>query len=214
MPKSQDLFQGHQAQRNTSLFGLVSFRTEFNRMGTMEGELTGTLQSHPPFSHSSASFEIWIATWRSRLSRRVHFYWVSTFSLPCIFLVAVYIYISPGSPWAACQLNEAVINVDTCLCAYCVHTAVTGRLLHAPWQHIRATMEERRQLRPQCFEVAFSAQTGRYFKNRLGRSSVHAPTSTCTVCLLFNSLITLWMQWLWGHPWLAQFIPQPCQRAI
>lgn len=43
---------------------------------------------------------------------------------------------------------------------------------------------------------------------------IHTHSSICTVCFLFNSLITLWIHWLWGHPWLAQFIPQPCQRAI
>lgn len=41
---------------------------------------------------------------------------------------------SLGLPRTACQRNEVVINVDTWLCAYCVHTALTERLLRAPWQ--------------------------------------------------------------------------------
>ena len=121
---------------------------------------------------------------------------------------------SAGYPWAACRLNEVVINVDTCLCADCVHTAMTERLFYVPLDNTHVQwMEAKRQLWPRRSEVAFSAQARRYLETD---SDTHplTPPSTCTVCLLFNYLITLWMQWLWGHPWLAQFIPQPCQRAI
>lgn len=40
LPKSQDLFHGHHAQRNRLLFGLVSFWTEWNRMGKERGGLS------------------------------------------------------------------------------------------------------------------------------------------------------------------------------
>lgn len=162
-------------------------RTIWGR-GAGRVKLTGTVQCHPHLSHLFVSTEVWIPTKRSHLSRRTDFYWVATFSLPCIFGAAVHIYISPGLPWAACQLNELVINVDTWLCAYRIHRAVTERLLRPHWQRTCTMNGHKAPLTLQSDVLQVCANKERS-RNWLGRTLSHIDMHSAFPAQLFDYFV-------------------------